>query len=359
MRIMAENLGLSVIRSGPLNPCWTFEGERGGMRVRAQYTARALAVSTSSHMGLTVSVQGTHPAVEVRQRGLLGGLGSAQEVRLGDERVDTPLRIVGPPALLFGRMTDRARLALERLAEGRIFTVRDGKLLWSAAMDQLDQSELYNVIADAVQVASALRPGEDDPDEVLRIARTDPEHAVRLRALAALVELRRPALHAAMAEAADAVSLPAGPALAALLRLGDRPLSGVNPEGLRMIAELLPDVVARRLEAARDEASLIVLLGPSAALPAQIAAAQALGAMGTAAAVEPLLPLARGLLVDPTLKRLASAAVTNIQARLGQRERGAVTLTDTAASAGALALSGMTGELSLPQGRDPGGTAER
>lgn len=310
-------------------------------------------------MGLTVTLTGLHPDVEIRQRGLLGALGGAQEVTLGDERVDTPLRVTGPPLLVFGRMTDHARLALARLTEGYTLTLRGGRLVVFGRINELDPTALREVLADVTLVGSALKPGPEDAEDALQVARTDPEPTVRLRALATLVEARPQGPHGPVAEAADALSLPAGPALAALLRMGDRPLQGVNPERLRMIAELLPEAVARRLEAARDEASLVALLAPSAAPPAQIAAAQALGAMGTAAAVEPLLALARGLLVDPTLKRLASAAVTNIQARLGQRERGAVSLTDTAASAGALALSGTTGALSLPQGRDPGDPAER
>ena len=36
MRAMAGNLGLSVVRSGLLTPCWTFEGERGGHRAAIQ-----------------------------------------------------------------------------------------------------------------------------------------------------------------------------------------------------------------------------------------------------------------------------------------------------------------------------------
>jgi hypothetical protein len=70
----------------------------------------------------------------------------------------------------------------------------------------------------------------------------------------------------------------------------------------------------------------------------QQASAQALGAFGSVAAVEHLLPLARGLF-DSQLRQAARSAVSTIQARMGDVEAGRVSLAEPQALEGAVALA--------------------
>lgn len=70
----------------------------------------------------------------------------------------------------------------------------------------------------------------------------------------------------------------------------------------------------------------------------QLAAAQALGRFGSAAAVEHLLPIAQALL-DSELRQAARAAVGRIQSRLGDVEAGRLSLAEPQPLAGALTLA--------------------
>jgi HEAT repeat protein len=78
-----------------------------------------------------------------------------------------------------------------------------------------------------------------------------------------------------------------------------------------------------------------------------IAAARALGTIGTVAAVEPLLPHTKGLLTDADLKRAAREAIEKIQSRLGDVEAGRLSLSEVAQRDGALSLSEEAGKLSM------------
>lgn len=82
----------------------------------------------------------------------------------------------------------------------------------------------------------------------------------------------------------------------------------------------------------------------------QHASAQALGAFGSVAVVQHLLPLAQTLF-DTQLRQAARAAVGNIQSRLGDVEAGRVSLAEPRALAGAVALAdyaaARVGELAL------------
>jgi HEAT repeat protein len=83
----------------------------------------------------------------------------------------------------------------------------------------------------------------------------------------------------------------------------------------------------------------------------KIAAANALGHVGTATAVEPLMALVGSGLSD--LGRAAEEAIARIQSRLGDVEAGRLTLAKLAEREGALSLSREGGELSLPKGDKP------
>jgi len=98
----------------------------------------------------------------------------------------------------------------------------------------------------------------------------------------------------------------------------------------------------------RVERGLISLLGRDDD-SVRAAAIAALGRVGTARAVERLLPFTSGLLTSQTLKQRARAAVRAIQARLVNGEAGALTLSEVEGGEGRLSLAADSGALSLLQ----------
>jgi len=103
------------------------------------------------------------------------------------------------------------------------------------------------------------------------------------------------------------------------------------------------------LPAAGAQGVLIQLLSDASPV-VQHASAESLGAIGSVAAVEPLLPLAEGL-GRAQLRQAARAAIGRIQSRLGEAEAGRLSLADERPLAGAVALADApavrVGELSL------------
>jgi HEAT repeat protein len=90
------------------------------------------------------------------------------------------------------------------------------------------------------------------------------------------------------------------------------------------------------------EATLLQLLADTSA-DVQRAAAEALGAIGSVAAVEPLLLLAKGL-ARSELRQAARAAIASIQSRLGDAEAGRLSLADDYELAGAVTVVAEEGE---------------
>jgi len=95
------------------------------------------------------------------------------------------------------------------------------------------------------------------------------------------------------------------------------------------------------------ERGLIALLGREDEA-VRAAAIAALARVGTARAVERLLPFTGGLLTSQALKQRARAAVRAIQSRLVNGEAGAITLSVLEEEAGQLSLAADSGALSLP-----------
>ncbi len=83
--------------------------------------------------------------------------------------------------------------------------------------------------------------------------------------------------------------------------------------------------------------------------PTQIAIVRALGAVGTSAAVEPLLPLAKGYFRSPELKKAVREAIASIQGRLHGAEQGQLSLAEHTDRQGALSLSGEEGRLTVAE----------
>jgi len=103
----------------------------------------------------------------------------------------------------------------------------------------------------------------------------------------------------------------------------------------------------------RAEEALLRLLGHESER-VRVLAAQALGEIGTVRAVEPLLPLTRGLL-GGELQESARDAVRRIQGRLGDVEAGALAVVED--QGGALSLPAEEGTVAVVE--DAAGTRER
>ena len=167
-----------------------------------------------------------------------------------------------------------------------------------------------------------------------------------------LYERAAPAMRAAIASPSDLLRLEAVLAAgrardASLLEpialLADRP----DEPLAQAIAETLG-----RLGDSRAEPALLKLLAHEA--PAvRRAAADALAHAGTVAAVESLLPLAKGLFEDAHVKEAARDALRRIQARLGDADAGRLSVVEPADAAGAVSLADHAGALSLSARPDP------
>jgi len=122
-------------------------------------------------------------------------------------------------------------------------------------------------------------------------------------------------------------------------------LSHASPdEGEALLIEMLkPKSLLTRVSA----------IGGNEVEPArvQIAACDALAAIGTTRAVEPLLKLVKH--GTHRVRKHASEAISIIQDRLGDIEPGRLSLSDTPGSAGALSMNPTRGGVSLNQADDP------
>jgi HEAT repeat protein len=103
----------------------------------------------------------------------------------------------------------------------------------------------------------------------------------------------------------------------------------------------IAEAVARALGklAQRESEPVVMKLIEHEANEVRVAAAQALAAFGTVAAVEPLLAQTSGVLKDATLKRAALQAISSIQSRLGPVEMGRLSLLEPAPLEGALSIA--------------------
>jgi len=209
-----------------------------------------------------------------------------------------------------------------------------------------DPDRAEGLLADALAVAEALRaPGGHAGERLARIAEADPRPEVRdnaLRALLRSVPGPEASRLAGAALASDDPSLRLLGAVAlgdfdALIALAGAADAEVRAEAIGALIQ--HDKLPRSLEP-----SLIDALGHrDGAL--RIAAIRALGVIGTARAVEPLLPLVRTGALAGDQGRAAGMAVRKIQSRL-RGEAGGLSLVDSGEGAGGLALAGAEGALS-------------
>jgi len=168
----------------------------------------------------------------------------------------------------------------------------------------------------------------------------------------------------------------AGPVVAgALGEEGPVALSAARAAGRLRYAPAVPRLSSLARAARVDVAREIVIAlgaigdpnGEQAAIEAleaaddgvRVAAARTLAKIGTVAAVEPLLPLTKGILPAGELRAAAAAAVRAIQSRLRPGERGSLSVTEILSADGSLSLpEDEAGRVSLEDPARRAGEAE-
>jgi hypothetical protein len=209
--------------------------------------------------------------------------------------------------------------------------------------------------------------GTPDATAVLRVLLRAPEvdHKIRLEAMESLANVL-PAIDLPPLLGEFVVAKPPDRAMciAAIRAIGRRKLE----ESISTLLEAAPDADDETMEALADAMGALgdpsaerVLLPrlESKVEPTRLAVIRALGHVGTAAAVEPLLPLAKGVLHSAELKSAVREAIERIQERLGGAEEGQLSIAEISDQQGALSLPAGEGDLSMGLTEDQERTCSR
>jgi len=393
-RSAADRMGLSEVVETPRR--WlrrpTLAGRSEQLRVRLESYRRGKYES-----GTRIVIDGFGPGAEALSL-VRGGLGlrllGREDVLVGDADFDQELHVQGPALLALALLPAATRLRARRLLSGEVQVPgpKGEPIKVSAQLDKgglevrfqdrlLNDSseELFQVLRSAVALAQRLVVPDDLAGQIADNLPHEPEAGVRLNSLLTLArELpdhpdTRRALLAALKDKSDEVRLRAAMALgeeghatlrallanvaaddacaaAALRALGDRLPSGKVKNVLERVlktdrkrtAQACLETLGGRGHPGARHLYIEALRYPDLAV--MIAAARALGQVGTAADVAVLRQEAETWL--PTqLRGAARQAIAEIQSRLSGAGPGQLTL--AAGEAGALSLAGQTGRLSL------------
>ncbi len=276
---------------------------------------------------------------------LLGKAFRGKDIETGLTRFDDRVAIRGggdAEALAF--LDAATRVAVLGAVDDHGATLDDeGLLSWRWRGVLTDRAVIEPVLRDLVRLGERLaQAGDDRETRLAEHVASDPEAAFRAQCLHALARAHpgSPATEQALAAAAtdDAPEV----RLAAALQSGD-------VDGL-LDASALSELagarrVATRTRAARavaamgepDEPLLLLLLADEA-VEVKVAAAEALGEVGSLAAVEQLNSAADGVTTDRALKKAARSAVGAIQDRVGG-VGGSLSLSGEDAAVGAVSLA--------------------
>jgi hypothetical protein len=319
------------------------------------------------------------------------GLGTqlfGREIEIGDPAFDGEVYIQGPARLALAVLDAPARERLARLLRGEVAaepvgvraTLDSGVLEVHVRDRSTDEpsEKVYKALKGVLTSAHELVAPDDIPTRLIQNLQREPLAGVRLSILSVLAReyaLRpeaRGALLAALRDRDSAVRLWTAKILGeeghtTLFELAGSPEDPAAAGAITALGERLPTgrlkvlleraLADRRLETARAciqslgqrdhtqaEELLLRALGHGDP-PMAVAAATALGRVGTVAAVAPLRAEASTLLPNP-LRSAARQAIAEIQSRLTGAAPGQLSL--AAGEAGALSLAaGEVGELSL------------
>jgi hypothetical protein len=396
-RAAMQALGLRFQRADEHRRMW--RGQHEGQLVQAeldtvpQHGNYRMTLSTGAGLAIPPGLE-VYCDSALQTLGRLVG-GAERDVNLGDAAFDDVAVLSALDAYSCAALSHGTRqqlvLLLRRggwVRQGRV--ALDGFWSWrNEAPSLVQQVRWLSKLATLLSV-----PAHALHERLARNALRDPAPAVRLHNLRFLVaaETRTPpALLASTARAlladvhapvrllaAQQLGAEGVPALRSLLAPGTAAdatcttLATLPRELARDLHESVLRCITSEHESVRAEAA--TLLGTWAlpeAEPAllalladvaprvQQAAAQALGVLGSVAAVEHLLPLTQTVL-DSQLRAAARAAVGSIQSRLGNVDAGRISLVEERSLAGAVALvepaAARAGELSVVRvaGAEPG-----
>jgi hypothetical protein len=409
-REAARRAGLSEVVEEPGSRLagGSLAGRSGGLAVRFEHDWRG-----RSERGTRILIEGLGHGAEglsLRRGGLPSHL-FGDEIEIGDRAFDRAVHVQGPAPLALALLDPPTRKQLPELLRGKVAQLHGS---WIPLTLELDRGVLVVRLEDcgietaerlalalqgALAAAPLLAAPEDLPTRLADNYRNEAEAGVRLKIVTVLARelpdhpATRRTLLAACRDASTEISLRAATALGAdgsdaYLALVDDPATedslaaeAVAALGDRLSLHQLKTTLARavridRWETAQAcleslarrghapaEGQLLELLAqadPAAAL----AAARALGRVGTVAAVAPLREHAAAALPS-ALRGAARQAIVDIQTRLTGAAPGQLTLAEDAAGALSLA-SGTEGGLSLagenrtapPAGGEAGGARQ-
>ena len=291
---------------------------------------------------------------------------AGDDFEVGDPDFDRRARIhTRSPTVLRAVLDIETRRRLYQLVNQLHGSVTDGVVHDSLKGTVKEADRIVQHARWIADLAARLSPDEAElPGRLGEIAANDPLLSIRLDALRTLLRhwpddeetlrvcdrlAHGTADDAVVAEAASVVGATdrlraiasGGPseeargiALRGLVgRVDDGEVSRLAVDALDGGARLDAIRVLQRLGRPQDEPHLFPLLDDDS-VEVQTAVIEALSALGTLAAVEPLLPLTKGLLRSSDLKDAARSAVAALQERHGRGVAGDVALVDEAGAGG-------------------------
>lgn len=324
----------------------TFDGhlDRIPFRVEA-YTKRA---GKNSHRRIRISTLGTPYAISLRKQGFLDDAWQAvagEDLQLGDEEFDRLVVVKGDPLVARALLDARTRRAVAELLTDLGASVHEGSVVLDVARTVTDASWVVERVTRLAGLVRDLREAEAHLDDrLVDLVREDPAPGIRRAAFKDL-KGRRPERLTPLLDTLVRDRDPGVRALAADLA-GDLPtlrrlFAQTEDEEALVYAAM---AVVRHRDGGAESALLTHAAHPNATV--RVAVADALGAVGTVRAVETLLPLTRGLLVDGAAKAAATAAIAAIQSRLGQVEAGRLSVVEDTL-AGAVSVAAQVGAVSV------------
>lgn len=327
--------------------------EARGRSMKGRY--RGLEISASEKQeeyGTTVSLRMTGRAVNdlkmtVQARGL--SLVTGGDAFTGDRDFDKRVMVSAerPDTALAALNADVRRLAIEKTAVDIRLSRNDCS--WQGAiLEAVQIHQIADGMADLVTRLSV----RDVPALLARNAATDPVAEVRLENLKAL-QRSHPKSPQALETSRDRLK-DEDP------RVRVQAASFLGNEGVAPLLELagaVPTSVLPSVIEALAKAGEAGLEGRCAAWlrekddDVQIAAAKAMGEIGTVNAVENLMKCVEdSTLLEGPVKKACREAIARIQSRLGNVTRGTLSLSRPAPQEGSLSLRKAGGELSVKEG---------
>jgi hypothetical protein len=352
-RELARALGLTI-REGGLLGRDVLSGRIGRVPVRVEFITRGAGKSRTRWTRVVAS--GADPRVSFEHQGLGDDLVQAmtgQDPQVGDPAFDSAVLVRGEAPLLNALLDVETRRAVQRTTTFSHARVLAGEASFEERGHDLTTERISAMLGIVEDLARRLRPPtpQEIPARLAEIARKDPIPGVR-RICLGLLERADPPV---AAEVSRALCFHPDPTLRlhAARILGDlEAFRAASPAALRAYAPYDPDGLARALARIGDEAPLVALL-EGTDTKVQFAVLHALARVGTVRAVEPILPLTRGLFGHDDVRSAARNAVASIQARAGGDGAGRVALVEDA-GIGAVSVAGEAGAVSVPEERRKG-----